>query len=460
MKTRSTVLVLLHLLVFNGLFVFRFPTMQEAVEQRTAWERGEFRGSAMDHVRLHFTTIVERNYYEWTTAVLGGQLEDDYPLFERNRAEIEALMSDAPRFRMPYREVFFEYPPVLMAPILAARAPTTTFWGFTRALAFVISLGYLACLWVAYRIWQRLAEEQQVPWHMVLAGSLVGVLCLGQIYVTRLDVFPSLVVLLALWTFLMGRWYSSATWVAVGVLTKGYAIVLAPIFGLVLLRQGKYRALAISAAIAVAILAVVNIGLGWMSQGEYWTSFRFHAERGIQIESVYALIPYLAHLLLGSPITVYDAYNSMNIDTAHIGLLLKASTVVPMAAMIGLYVMFWRVLRSRRAEDIEPRQVVGMVTLLVFTFILTFKVLSPQFLIWLTPLIYVAAPSRRSRTFFGCFLAVMLVTQLIWPGFYYLLEEAHPVGVAMLLVRNVGLMVLFVWLLRDWWRAHRPAIAS
>jgi hypothetical protein len=128
--------------------------------------------------------------------------------------------------------------------------------------------------------------------------------------------------------------------------------------------------------------------------------------------------------------------------------------------MTALYVMFWRVLKSRSAEDIEPRQVVGMAVLLLFTFILTFKVLSPQFLIWLTPLIYVSAPSRRSTAFFGCFLAVMVVTQLIWPGFYYLLEEAHPVGVGMLLIRNVGLMVLFVWLLRDWWKAQQPAVAS
>jgi uncharacterized membrane protein len=460
MKTRTTVLILLHLLVFNGLFVFRFPTMQEAVEQRTAWERGEFRGSAMDHVRLHFTTIVERNYYEWTTAVLGGQLEDDYPLFDRNRAEIEALVSETPRFRLPYREVFFEYPPVLMAPILAARAPTTTFWGFTRALAFVLSLAYVACLWVAYRIWQHFPERRRVSWHMVLAGSLTGVLCLGQIYVTRLDVIPSLVVLLAVWAFLTGRWYASAAWLAVGVLTKGYAIVLAPIFGLVLLRQGKYRALVVSAAIAVAILTVVNVGLGWVSQGEYWTSFRFHAERGIQIESLYALVPYLAHLLLGAAITVYDAHNSMNIDMAHIGLLLKASTVMPVVTMIALYVMFWRVLKSRSAEEIEPGQVVGMVLLLVFTFMLTFKVLSPQFLVWLTPLIYLSAPSRRSTLFFGCFLAIMLVTQLIWPGFYYLLEEAHPVGVALLVIRNVGLLALFVWLLRDWWRTYQPSVAS
>ncbi len=453
---KSIVLISLHLFALNGVFVFRFPTMQESIERREAWAEGTFSGSTADYVRLYFTSVVERNYYEWTTAVLGKTLEEDYPVFEENQAELETLMSEAPRLRAPYREVFFEYPPVLMFPILVARIPSETFWGFTRVLALVISLAYLACLWVAYRLWQHLPAERRLSWPTVLLLSLAGIIALGQIYVTRLDVFPSLVVLLAIWKFLERRWLLSAVWVAVGVLTKGYAIVLAPVFWLVLWRQGKYRALAVATATVVTILLLTNIWLGWITDGAYWESFRFHAARGLQIESMYALVPYVGNLLFDVPINVYVENNSWNIEMVNGGgWLLTASTILPVVGMMALCFMFWRLIRARGAHNVTPLLVVRTATLFVFLFILTFKVFSPQFLIWLTPLLYLVGP-LHSKAFFATFLGVMLLTQMIWPSLYWLLEEAHPVGVLMLLARNAGLITLFAWLARDSWQQGGP----
>ena len=449
---KSILLIFLHLVALNGVFVFRFPTMRESIDRREAWAEGTFSGSATDYVRLYFTTIVERNYYEWTTAVLGKTLEEDYPLFERNREQLETLMSEAPRFRAPYREVFFEYPPVLMGPILAARLPSETFWGFTRVLALVISLAYLACLWVAHRIWRHLPAERRLSWPTLLLLSVAGISALGQIYVTRLDVFPSLVVLLGIWAFLERRWQLSAVWVAVGVLTKGYAIVLAPVFALVLLRQGKYRACALATTTVVTILLLTNVGLGWITEGVYWESFRYHATRGLQIESMYALVPYLGNLLFDVPINVYDEYNSMNIAMVNGGgWLLTSSSILPVVGMSALCFMFWRVLGAGDVHDVTPFLVVRTATMFIFLFILTFKVLSPQFLIWLTPLLYLIGP-RHNKAFFATFLGLLFLTQMIWPNFYFLLEEAHPIGVTMLLVRNLGLVVLFAWMTAEWWK--------
>ena len=119
--------------------------------------------------------------------------------------------------------------------------------------------------------------------------------------------------------------------------------------------------------------------------------------------------------------------------------------------MTTLCFMFWRVLRARDISNATPLLVVRTATLFVFLFILTFKVLSPQFLIWLTPLLYLIS-SGHNKAFFTTFLGLMFLTQMIWPNFYFLLEEAHPIGVIMLLVRNLGLVGLFAWMTAEWWK--------
>lgn len=445
---RTTVLILLHLFVFNGLFVFRFSPMREAVEQRIAWAEGGFEGGIADHVRLHFSTIVERNYYEWSRAVLGKRLEPGYPMFDSNRAELERLLSEPGEPRLPYRDIPFEYPPLAMLPILAAGAFADGFVGFARAFALLASAAYLVSLLGAYRLWQKLPSGERSSWNTVLLLSLLGMLCLGQLYVTRLDAFPSLLTVLAVWAFVAQRWYQSAVWLALGALAKAYPVVVAPAFALLLIHERKYRELAIAAGIVVGIVGGANLAMAWVTDGAFWDSYRFHASRGIQIESLYALVAYASHLLLNTPITVYEAHNSMNIDVGYAGILLALSNIMPAACLGVIYWMFWRGLRKGDVNE-TASWMVGGTLILVLAFILTFRVLSPQFLIWLTPLIYLFAPARR-RTFFGLFLALLVVTQLIWPGFYWLLEEARPAGVLLLAVRNIGLVALLGWMVAEW----------
>jgi len=450
MKTshKVTILILLQLFILNGLFVFR-ESNEDFYKDRQLWNRGQFKGGPFDFIKLYYSHVSdEAYYYEWSTIVLGKSFEPHYPSFGI-RESIRNFFFEKPKLRIPYQDIEFEYPPLIIVPILAARFISYDYLSYTRALAGIITLAYLGILWMIYSLWRQIPQNERLSWPTLLSLSLASMLALGNLYVTRLDVFPSLLYLLALYTFLKGRYYQSAIWIVVGFFTKGYSILLAPLFCLFLLYQKKYRELLISSGLIIFLLVGIFIVLGWLTQGQYLDIFRFQVSRGIQIESLYALIPYLSHLLFGIPIHISFNY-SFQIAMPHIEVILKLSQIIPLLLFSFLYVLFWRDLKRMQEAGKNPPVlwVIESSLILVFAFIITFKVLSPQFLIWLTPLIFLANP-RRKKYLFSIFISLLILTQVIWPNFYMLLERAHPLGVLLLSIRNLGLVILFIWLLLE-----------
>jgi len=286
----------------------------------------------------------------------------------------------------------------------------------------------------------------------VLALSAVALFGLGQIYVTRLDVFASFVYLLAVWMFVNERFALSAICVVLGYFTKGYALLLAPLFGIFLVQRRQYGILLRSIGLVIALLLLGQGILMWWSHGNFGASYTFHAERGIQIESLYALIPFLAHLIADVPIRIFESHNSMEISMPGISYLIRISPILMGVALLFVYAMAWRCGRvsNRVAGGVES--LLRGALLLVISFMLTFKVLSPQFFVWLTPLIFLSPPRRRTL-FFLMLITVFVLTQLIFPALYWLLEQARPAGILMLVFRNGLFATLAVWLAVDWWRS-------
>src|SRR6185436_1268853 len=114
-------------------------------------------------------------YYEWSTLVLGKEFERGYPLAERTQSPVFRWFGEPPQARMPYRDLPFEYPPLLMAPLLAARAVSQSYVGFTLALAILVAFAYLGALAVAHRIWRSLDRASQTSWTTILGYSAAAV---------------------------------------------------------------------------------------------------------------------------------------------------------------------------------------------------------------------------------------------------------------------------------------------
>jgi Glycosyltransferase family 87 len=186
-----------------------------------------------------------------------------------------------------------------------------------------------------------------------------------------------------------------------------------------------------------AFLATLTVGLVfWFALGgrRVLDSLGYHADRGLEIGSLYA-----GGLLLWGTISGIEVPWVFNYRAHHVvpewgARLAGLALPIQSAALLLVVGRFWR---SSMSEGIRYAAAA------VLAFIITGKVLSPQYLIWLFPFLAVLAgpTGRLARQIFllGC-----LTTTLIYPGpgFPGILD--HQAGAILLLnLRNV----LLVWLL-------------
>jgi hypothetical protein len=119
--------------------------------------------------------------------------------------------------------------------------------------------------------------------------------------------------------------------------------------------------------------------------------------------------------------------------------------------------LWWRGVRVGRR--ITPTTIGWLMLACTALFIVTNKVFSPQYLLWLTPVaVATVACSPRvdvgARRFTVLLVLVGLVTQGISPNTYVLVTEmswANPIGVALLVIRDAGLLGLTWYACRRAW---------
>jgi hypothetical protein len=115
-----------------------------------------------------------------------------------------------------------------------------------------------------------------------------------------------------------------------------------------------------------------------------------------------------------------------------------------LAALQALAVVaVWLVFVTRRGSRAELGAAAAAA---VAAFVAFGKVLSPQFLIWLIPLVPLAA-GRRGLAASGLFLVALVLTQLWFPSQYWELVALEAAPTWLLLARDVVLVALAATLL-------------
>jgi hypothetical protein len=123
-----------------------------------------------------------------------------------------------------------------------------------------------------------------------------------------------------------------------------------------------------------------------------------------------------------------------------VAFLSSASLLVTVALSTITGVVAYREYREGR---FGPAQFPCFAAAFVLTFLLGAKLLSPQYVIWLLPLVPLGAGGIWGMGVSAVFLAVCWMTTLIYPYHYLEVAQGHFPSIDILLGRNLLLVVLW-----------------
>jgi hypothetical protein len=348
---------------------------------------------------------------------------------------------------VPYRDFPVEYPPLALVPILApfaiSHAAGGFFFGFETLFAIEMYLLALAGGFFVWRLMPRvLPGASSRERYARLVTYVAAFPLLGQIVTTRLDLFPTVLLVLALLLWVDGREGLAWPVLALGIATKLFPAIVGPLFVLDVWRRRGLAAAARDGAWCGACCALLFVPVLVVSPEGLRNVFTYHAERGTQIESLYANALLIWHRASGFEIVIASAFGAFEVVSAWTDELRQISMLVTLLGLGVTYLLFARLAwRSDEATSHAPSLVVAA-TLALAVFIVANKVLSPQYLIWLIPLV-VLLPGLPGRAALALFLPALALTQYVFPNHYGALLANHDALVlAVLTARNVALLGL------------------
>ncbi len=356
--------------------------------------------------------------------------------------------------QVPYRDLALEYPPLALVPMVVPYL----LWPFGEVT--IEGYKWLFAAWEAGLLVVLalvVARVVALGGHGDLPATRAGVrsatlrlwfLCAGAALVLawRFDLFPALLALVALWAALRGRPTVAGVAIGLGVLAKLFPIAIVPALAvpwlarLDLSRLGRFGG-------AAAITIVLGLGPFVALAGSNALSFlSYQADRGLQIESVAASWIVLGGLLAGQPPPINHEYASVQVGGP---IATTALAALPLVTAVAFGLLAWLGWRRARAEvalrgAVMKRTVVALATVSILVLLLTSKVFSTQYMVWIVP--FAALLPRRQ---FWLAAAAMALTMPIHPLLYVDLVAQEALPILVLNLRNALLLALTAWIIAD-----------
>ncbi|WP_228495628.1 hypothetical protein [Microbacterium sp. VKM Ac-2870] len=369
-----------------------------------------------------------------------GGTEGDLPLY-RLWAE-QAAHGHWPVIDMPW-----VYPAGALAPIMAAIVAGP--WNYQLVwLLMMVGANFFAVMALTDNLRNR--KGYTAAWYWLAIQIL-----LAPVSMLRLEGFAAPLAIAGLvWLVrrptIAGALIAAATWIKVAPAALAAAAVVVSSLRMRIIAGG----LAISAAIAGIVIA--------LGGGSYLFSFAtIQGDRALQLEAPVAT-PWVWATVLGMPgAQIHQNYVLATREVAGPGAT-AAGVLVGYAMPVAFAVIVFLLWRARRrALQAGPLSLIGEQHLilrgafaLTSALIVFNKVGSPQYMLWLAPVVAAGLfIDRKAWTQVAIWLAVTcFLTTLVFPVLYLPLIDAHPFAAGVLLARNVLLVGLFGWSLVALWR--------
>ncbi len=320
----------------------------------------------------------------------------------------------------PINDPMWQYPPLAAVVFLAGYLIAGNTVGFVF-LATIADLAIFALLTQRGR--QQANSNPATIW--VIAPLVMGPIILG-----RFDVFVTLAAVVALLYVGQARRFGIA--IAVGALLKVWPLLL-------LLATPK------GSAARVIAWFTATFALGSLLLSLWWDdSFSFiggQRSRGLQIESVGAL-PY--QIWNAGPSTVTSAFQFGAIEVVASGTQVVSLVITLIGLSLVGVLFYWKV--SGRLHEANPADVA---LLAILVSIVTSRVLSPQYMVWIFGLLAVCAfsPQVNFRKIATLIFLSAGIGQIIYPWWYINLQQGGVLAVGAHTIRILTLIwaTALVW---------------
>ena len=333
---------------------------------------------------------------------------------------------------VPYRDIELEYPPgalpVFVLPSLADRD------AYDRVFQLLMLVcGAAAIALVALALAQAGVEPR--PLFAAVVFAALSPLLLGPVVLTRYDLWPALLLAAALAALAADRARLGLGLLAAAVAAKLYPLVVLPLALLYVYRRRDGREATAAFGVFAAVCALSFGPFALVAAEGLLESLTRQAGRPLQVESLGAGALLAAHRLGLYEARVVSSHGSQNLAGGLPDALATAQTVAQALAVVAVWIVFAR----GRAE---PLRLFAASAAAVAAFVAFGKVLSPQFLVWLLPLVPLVAGRRGLGP--GALLAGALVlTQLWFPSRYWDVVALEPVS-WLVVCRGLVLVALVV----------------
>jgi multisubunit Na+/H+ antiporter MnhF subunit len=358
----------------------------------------------------------------------GGQLIDT-PTYAHYAAKMRTGL-------VPYRDFAVEYPPLalpaFLIPSLIAGSGSD-FSAYVRAFELLMAV----CGASAMGLGALVLARQHVNTTRLIVGiafAALTPLMIGSVILSRYDLWPAALTMASLAAIVSARERMAFALLALAVAAKVYPIVILPLaIVYVWRRAGRRKALG-CAAIFATVLVACFLPFVILAPHGVWSSIRGQISRPLEIESLGASILLAAHQLIGTHLSLIASHGSQNLGGHAAARFASALSLLEIIALL----LVWH--RFARGPATQQRLLIAS-TAAVCAIVVFNRVLSPQYLIWLAPLV-VALPGRRALAATGLLALAMGLTQIWIPQLFWQLTRFEAVPSWALLGRDLVLLAL------------------
>lgn len=353
---------------------------------------------------------------------------------------------------LPFINFFSEYPPgsvlVFLLPQFFSFLPYQYVFSFCNLL-MVLGIIYLGALLVS-------REKPQLQPKALLVIS-ISFLIMGGLLFNRYDITPVFLTVLGIFLYSKGeesgdqkKKLGAYALITLAGWIKLYSFVVLPFLIIFEWKKGKDwkdigKYLVVCLGVSLPFFWILYQG----QEGVRWF-LEYHMGRGLEIESTYSsAVLFLSQIGVLEGVTIIYDYASYGLEGIVPNILAAYSFYLYLLLYLSLllYAFF-----DRTRNKLNPSfYLIKYAFLSILVFIITNKVFSTQYILWLLPFMSILPfwfEKQKQKLFFAITFTILVTTTIIFPFGWEIFNKGNLFFTLILLLRNILLISYGVLLLK------------